>query len=339
MQRSSDTLYRQWLMLRMLPRAPRKLDGATIERRLAHEGCHVGRRSIQRDLLALSSVFPLVCDDRSKPYGWSWARDASALEVPALDPHAALVLHLAAGLLAPLLPRATLELLHGHFQRAREVLNALGDGEVGAWPDKVHVVSRSQPLGAPDVLPELLLPVYRGLFEGRVLAVGYQRFGATRPRRFQVHPLGLVAREGVLYLVGRVSGTARPVQLALHRLTRAELTARLVRPPEGFDLSAYVASGAFGVLVADAESPLRATVRGPLVGILQEQPLAADQRLEPLEDGRWSLVADVPHTQKLRAWILGYGSMITVEAPASLRSDLAAEVYEMARHYGSPPPG
>ncbi len=74
--RLSDTLVRQWRMLQMIPRAPRKIDAATLEARLREHGLAIDRRSIQRDLQKLSSVFPLVCDDRHKPYGWSWTRDA-----------------------------------------------------------------------------------------------------------------------------------------------------------------------------------------------------------------------------------------------------------------------
>jgi predicted DNA-binding transcriptional regulator YafY len=59
-------------MLRIVPPAPRKIDTATIERRLRAEGFPIDRRSIQRDLQKLSTVFPIVCDDAHKPYGWSW---------------------------------------------------------------------------------------------------------------------------------------------------------------------------------------------------------------------------------------------------------------------------
>jgi len=64
-----DTIYRQWLTLQAIPRAPRKIDGATLERILAERGFDIHRRSIQRDLMALSFVFPLVCDDCPKSYG------------------------------------------------------------------------------------------------------------------------------------------------------------------------------------------------------------------------------------------------------------------------------
>ena len=65
----ADTLLRQWTMLRLIPRAPRKIETAALERLLFEEGFEVNRRSIQRDLNTLSTRFPLLCDMREKPYG------------------------------------------------------------------------------------------------------------------------------------------------------------------------------------------------------------------------------------------------------------------------------
>lgn len=46
----SDVLHRQWQMLRLLPRAPRKIDGARIEALLAETGfgCQPERMSTPR---------------------------------------------------------------------------------------------------------------------------------------------------------------------------------------------------------------------------------------------------------------------------------------------------
>ncbi len=60
-------LFRQGLMLRLLPRAPRTMDAARLEEGLAAQGVTIDWRSIERDLQRLSAVFPLVCDDRTKP--------------------------------------------------------------------------------------------------------------------------------------------------------------------------------------------------------------------------------------------------------------------------------
>lgn len=72
----SATILRQWRILLMLPRPPRRIDTATIESRLRGHGVEVHRRTIQRDLNELCDVFPIVADERAKPYGWRWADDA-----------------------------------------------------------------------------------------------------------------------------------------------------------------------------------------------------------------------------------------------------------------------
>jgi predicted DNA-binding transcriptional regulator YafY len=79
-------LVRQWLILSLLPRPPQKIDAATIESRLRERGHAIHRRTIQRDLVELASVFPIVADERSKPYGWRWS-DAGHLRFPSASSH------------------------------------------------------------------------------------------------------------------------------------------------------------------------------------------------------------------------------------------------------------
>jgi hypothetical protein len=73
------TILRQWMVLVMLPRPPRRIDTASIEARLRDRGIEVHRRTIQRDLLELAEVFPIVADERAKPYGWRWSDDAASI--------------------------------------------------------------------------------------------------------------------------------------------------------------------------------------------------------------------------------------------------------------------
>ena len=82
-----NTAYRHLLLLQMIPRYPRKIDTATIERQLAQEGIVIHRRSIQRDLDSLSALFPLESDEREKPYGWSWSAESPAINIPTSSTH------------------------------------------------------------------------------------------------------------------------------------------------------------------------------------------------------------------------------------------------------------
>jgi len=56
----------------MLPRAPRRIDAASIASALAAHGIATHVRTVQRDLVELAEVFPISVDERSKPYGWRW---------------------------------------------------------------------------------------------------------------------------------------------------------------------------------------------------------------------------------------------------------------------------
>jgi predicted DNA-binding transcriptional regulator YafY len=77
------TIVRQWLVLSMLPRPPRSIDTASIASRLRERGIEVHRRTLQRDLIELATVFPIVADERAKPYGWRWAEGAQGIgQVP-----------------------------------------------------------------------------------------------------------------------------------------------------------------------------------------------------------------------------------------------------------------
>ena len=76
----ADPLLRHWHLLRSVPRAPRKISSATLHEALAARGFSVNRRTVQRDLQTLSTYFPLVSDERHRPFGWSWSVEAAVGE-------------------------------------------------------------------------------------------------------------------------------------------------------------------------------------------------------------------------------------------------------------------
>lgn len=123
------TILRQWVMLAMLPHPPRRIDTATIERQLRDLGYEIHRRTIQRDLVQLSSVLPIVSDQREKPFGWRWAENARTLFSSAGEPASA---------------RATLRIrLRG--AEAPRVVEALGGRDVAFDRDVVTCTADDGP--------------------------------------------------------------------------------------------------------------------------------------------------------------------------------------------------
>ena len=111
MTSDSQTLKRQWTMLRSIPRYPSKITASELTTKLVIEQFNVSKRTIERDLIELSRSFPLTLDDRNKPYGWSWLKEAPSFNLPGLSGHESLMLAMAEDYLKELLPSITNEVL------------------------------------------------------------------------------------------------------------------------------------------------------------------------------------------------------------------------------------
>ena len=332
----SEVLLRQWAMLRLIPKHPRRIDTATLANRLEAEGYQMNRRTVQRDLLSLSQVFPLAVDERDKPFGWSWMKDARVMDIPGMEPPAALAFQLAQAYLGELLPPAALASLKPHFKRAHEVLDHARSGPLRLWPDKVRILGRGPCLIPPKISPAIHDAVCQALLDDTQIEVRYRKRGAPRAIPYTVHPLGLVFRQGIVYLVCTLWDYENIRQLAVHRISSVQATQTPSRRPPGFTLDGYIAGGAFGYPVSDKTLRLRARFSHGAAAHLFETPLSKDQRLSPRADGTVTLDANVADTAELRWWLLGFGAGVEVLGPKHLRTEFRRVAEKMTRHYSGP---
>lgn len=143
-------------MLRLIPRFPAKITMREIQERLGADGFMVSKRTVERDLMSLSEVFPLMSDEREKPFGWSWEKDATPLDVPSLGNNEALAFSLVEKYLQGLLPHSILDQLQPHFRMAGQRLSGLAKKSPAmSWPNKIRVVQPAQPLLAPKIDPQV----------------------------------------------------------------------------------------------------------------------------------------------------------------------------------------
>lgn len=117
--------------------------------------------------------------------------------------------------------------------------------------------------------------------------------------------------------------------LALHRVKEADLIYTAARRSQGFDLDAFIASGAFGFLTGPPIR-LRATFQRPVAEHLFETPLSPDQVLETRDDVTIHLTATVALRRTLVFWLTGFGTAVEVHGPAKLRAELKAPAVAMA---------
>lgn len=322
---------RQWEILKRLPSRGPGLTARHLADVLAQHGFVVTKRTIERDLLELSSLFPLVCNDKGTPYGWHWM-EGKGVDLPGPTVAEALSLHLVEDLLRPLLPAAILDGLAPRFRQAAAKLAVLGQENSSArWADKVRHVPPALPLHPPDIAPGVLEAVHTALLNDRQLEASYRSAGRDGPHSIRLHPLGLVQRGPLSYLVASAFSYEDVRLYAVHRIQAATITEDACRRPNGFDLNEYVASGALQ-FASGAALRLEARVSEELAAILAETPLSNDQLIAG-NTARPMLTATVADSWQLRWWLLSQGSSIEVVNPIWMREEIGNELSDAARLY------
>ena len=326
---ATSTVARQWAILRAVPRAPKKITTQAIEARLQAEGHMVSRRTIERDLLSLSTRFPLLADERSRPYGWSWARDSPGEILPRLDTPQAVALLLAREHLRNLLPLSLQAELQPMFDLAGRTLAGSGWKD---WHQRTAVLPTGLSLRPPALAQGVMNCVEQAIARQRCIVAGYRAKGRHEPRKMHIHPLGLIARGPVMYLVCTLFDYQDIRQLALHRLNDPVETKDPCKVPPGFDFQTYARQVAPGYL---SRGPIRLVVQidAPAAEHLSETPLSDDQQIRELEDGRIEVAATTEDDETLRWWLLAFGAQLHVIAPEHLRNEILQEAHFMWTNY------
>jgi len=315
----SDTTLRQIKLLEFLPRYPLKKSPEQLRDNLGSIGYEVSTRTIQRDLINLSSKMMLVSDDRSKPYGWSWHKDAQGVN-PIMDPIEALTLSLAAEYLEPLMPSKSFNRVKIFFDRANSIITEMNKSQIKKWRERVRVVPQWQRLNAPEVNEKAEAEIYDAMLKGNQLKVKYKKRGTSKAEERTINPLGLVLQGVVHRLICTMDEDQdNPRHLPIHRFKGAEWNGRKSIEPEGFSIDKFIEEQKIGFLIS--KKPLRLeAIFEPLAGYhLTETPISNDQELTILTNGSYKLKASLADTSQLRWWLLGFGAQVEIIKPKKLR--------------------
>jgi predicted DNA-binding transcriptional regulator YafY len=337
------TLLRQWEMMRMLTvsRYDKQSDGrwdkaSEITTKLNEKGYKVSIRTVQRDLQELSEIFDIEVNDKNpRDYGWRW-RKGTDLNIPGISVPEALAMRLVETHMKQLLPAAMLDGLQGVFNLAQAKLDKaeeINSNHTNDWLKKVRVVPPSQPLLPPSVDHEIQADIYQALLDSKQIKASYQPISNSQPKEYIMHPLGLIMRGAVSYLVASVWEYTEAHLYALHRFSKVEILKDAVRVPEEFNLDESIASGLGEFTNPGTPIQLQLRCRDWVAAYLAETPLSSDQKIEPEADGWFRLTATVNDTWQLRWWLMGQGAGVEVSAPPALREEMRIALVNAAKLY------
>lgn len=304
---ATATLMRMLHLLQALPASG--VESTTqLKQKLERLGYKVTQRMIERDLRKLEAE-GLAHAREGKPLGW--ARGQAALGLQLQDLNQALALDMMATFAGDLLPPSVAEQLRDVVAAARARLCQHPNSDHARWRERIAVIPLSQPLIPPVVDPSIQRTVLQAVLERRVLTLSYRAGYSGRVREHEVHPAGLVAREGQYILICFLAGKNEPTQLVLHRMCAAQLSSAQAQIPPTFSLHDYARSPAMGMgngewvrltLVFDEE-------KGRL---FTESKLSPDQEIEvrALKSGerRYHVTATLEDSPRLQAYLNSFGS-------------------------------
>lgn len=314
---SRDTLQRQWELLRSIPAHGNGASVSELNSKLETAGYVTTTRTVQRDLNNLSNTFPIYCDEDSSKPKWYWMKDAN-LDIPNLSITDALSIKMMQAYLTPLLPGAILSALHSRFDQADHRLKT-EVSQLARWPEKIRTVIPGQPLQAPVIAEDILESIQKALIQEHQVKVNYQSRYKQETTEYLLHPLALVQRGPISYLVATAFSYEDVRLYAVHRFTSVEILEDEATIPDTFDIDAYIREGALSFGSGEL-FVLKLRIQSDLKTTLTESPISDDMKITPDGDS-FLATATVQNTWQLKWWVRSQGPQAEILEPKALRDE------------------
>lgn len=180
-----------------------------------------------------------------------------------------------------------------------------------------------------------LAPAIRAVRSMNAVMLGYAKY-TGESKQVKVFPYGLKIFRQRWYLIARLpdaSGDGFRIY-SLDRVTSMDILDETFVRDADWDIDDYFGS-VIGIWVTrDGAETVELLVSPVAARYLDDLPLHASQRKEPLEDGRFRYTLRVKVTPDLVQELLRFRSGVEVAAPASLRETMKETIADMARAYG-----
>lgn len=316
---------RQWALLRLLSSAARSWTVKELAEQLK-----VSKATVQRDLATLERDFAVVEEEVNRQKrAYRIDERVRALETITFGTTELLAIHAAEAALGGLAGTP----LHDDLEAVRlKIRGFLGPRHNGGL-DAMARVFAPHARGQVDYEPQ------RELIDGLADAIARRRrcqltyhaawHGTTRTH--QARPLRLVWHRGALYLFACLGEHERITTLAVHRIRELTVGGAAFAPP-ALDVDDFVRR-AFGIFVGDREEDVEVVFAAEIAWRVEERTQHPDERKERLPDGRLRYRVRSSAQWEIIPWVLSYGPLAELVAPASWRATLHANAEATAARY------
>lgn len=164
----------------------------------------------------------------------------------------------------------------------------------------------------------------------------YRKPGESSGGIRRVQPYHLSHRENLWYLIAMDTERQAMRTFALPRMNRVKVTTKRFARPEDFSPERFFAS-ALGVLPGTGDYQVSIRFEAAAADRIRERVWHESQQLKDLPGGAVELSMRLGALAEVERWVLGWGRLAEVLAPAELRERIANEATALAKRYDREP--
>lgn len=326
MGRNSE-LIRQWTLLQQLAAVRTN----TIP--LMSADLKVSTRTIRRDLEALQMAgFPIYDETVDGTKFWRIdSKPAGAMARSGLTFSELCALYFSRALLESFASTALLKDLHGALDKFEAALSPAMKKFLDKLP---RVITAKAPHAKRQEMKtyETTARLLEASVAQRIVSMRYHSQESGREKDYVVHPYRLVQAQGGLYLIAFVPAYAELRTFAVERIRSATIQEEI------FDVIAELDSDPFKNSLGvhrGAAGKVQLRFHPQIAASIKERTWHSSQQFKDRSDGSVVMTLDVCDDYALRSWILGFGRLVRVVAPANLVDWVQEELDEAREQYES----
>ena len=304
---------------------------AELHERLSDRGHEIGRRTIYRDLEALSKAgFPVFPEgEEGINQRFTLDRKTRIPDYLAFTSKELFALFMARGALQHLRSSPFHPDLEGAFQKLEEYLGLKQVRHLAELESEIRF--HPGPEWGAGVHPEVLETLRAACAERQVLECVYHSASSKQKGKRRLGPHYLCYSKGSLYLVAEDLGDLKVKLFAVPRMEEAQMSSEAYEgcPNEPSDLF----DGSFGIHTSGPAEEVEIEFLPEAAPYVRERKWHSSQKLKALPDGKLRLSLKVSIDRELMHWVLSFGPRARAIGPEPLVGQLKELIEAMREGY------